>query len=170
MNIPHDDELLDIVDADDHVIGQRLRSELYANKQSNFRVINAFIVNDKGQLWIPRRTADKRVYPLHLDVGVGGHVGAGETYQQAFAREVQEEINLNVEKHPYTDLGHFTPHQHNVSAFMHVYKITYNQTPPYNPHDFTEYYWLYPQEIIERITTGEKAKGDLSKLIKLLFL
>ena len=46
MNQPiHDvDELLDIVNEHDHVIGQKYRSEIYNQGLSNFRVINAFLI------------------------------------------------------------------------------------------------------------------------------
>jgi len=74
------DEYLDLVDLQDSVIGRKLRSEVYAEHLSNFRVVNAFVLNSKGELWIPRRTADKRIFPLCLDMSVGGHVESGESY------------------------------------------------------------------------------------------
>jgi hypothetical protein len=42
------DELLDLVDENDQAIGQKLRSEIYHEKLSNFRVVNAFLINDQG--------------------------------------------------------------------------------------------------------------------------
>jgi len=54
------DELLDLVDRNDKVIGREKRSIVYAKRLSNFRVINAFIRNSQGELWIPRRTAVKK--------------------------------------------------------------------------------------------------------------
>ncbi|MFY9463164.1 MAG: hypothetical protein WAP52_03190 [Candidatus Sungiibacteriota bacterium] len=65
------DELLDLVDAQDRVIGVMRRGEVYAKGIHNIRVVNAFIINTKGELWIPRRTADKRSFPLCLDMRVG---------------------------------------------------------------------------------------------------
>ena len=67
-------ELLDIVSEEDVVIGEMERADVYAQGLSSFRVINAFIINDAGQLWIPRRHPSKRLCPLHLDASVGGHV------------------------------------------------------------------------------------------------
>src|ERR1044072_3256275 len=96
------DELLDLVSPDDVVIGQALRSVIYAHDWSNFRVVNAFIINDQGKLWIPRRTANKQLFPLCLDASMGGHVAAGETYHQAFVRELQEELNIDASTVKYT--------------------------------------------------------------------
>lgn len=42
------DENLDLVDENDNVIGQKKRSEIYAENFSNFRVINVFIINSQG--------------------------------------------------------------------------------------------------------------------------
>jgi isopentenyl-diphosphate delta-isomerase len=163
------DELLDLVDRNDQVIGVLERSQVYAQQRNNFRVINCFISNDVGQLWIPRRTAHKRLCPLALDVSVGGHVASGETYDAAFAREFYEEVGLRVEQVNYKKLGALNPHEHGVSAFMQVYQIFYNQTPPFNHEDFIEYYWLYPHEVLEKIAQGDKAKSDLPLLIQHFF-
>ena len=89
-----EEELLDLVDEQDRVIGARFRSEIYRDGLNNFRAVNAFLVNDFGQLWIPRRTAAKRIFPLCLDMSVAGHVASGEDYLTAFRRELYEELNL----------------------------------------------------------------------------
>ncbi len=133
------EEIIDIVDEHDVVIGQKKRTELDKTLGSgNFRAINAFIENDKGQLWIPRRTATKKLFPLALDTSVGGCVAAGESYEQAFARETVEEINIDIKDVSYSFVAYVTPQHHGVSGFMKVYKIYSNHTPNYNPEDFCE--------------------------------
>ncbi len=49
------DEILDIVDENDCIIGQVRRGDAYARGLTNFRVIDAFIRNSEGKLFIPRR-------------------------------------------------------------------------------------------------------------------
>lgn len=163
------DEFLDLVDQNDTVIDRERRSVVYAQGRSNFRVINAFIRNSKGELWIPRRTAAKRMFPLCLDVSVGGHVESGEAYEETLVRETQEEINLNLDQVSYQLLGTLTPHQHGVSAFMKVYEVKSEATPDYNKNDFVESFWIKPNDLLQRITAGEKAKGDLPKLVKIFY-
>lgn len=123
------DELLDLVDEQDRVIAQMRRSEVYTAKMSNFRAINAFIINTHGQLWVPRRAANKKVFPFSLDASIAGHVEMGESYEQAFAREAHEELNLDIQTVAYGQIGYCTPHTHNTSAFMKVYEINSDVVP-----------------------------------------
>ncbi len=165
-----EDEILDLVSVDDVVIGKQLRSVVYAQGLSNFRVVNAFVVNNKGQLWIPRRTASKRLFPLCLDASMGGHVAAGETYQIAFARELQEELGINADDIEYEMIGKLNPHDHGMAAFSYVYLIRANQVEHYNEQDFCEYFWLTPAECVEKLSSGDKGKDDLIRMIKILFV
>ena len=164
------DELLDVVDSADNVIGQMLRSEVYEKRLSNFRVVNAFLINKYGQLWIPRRSKNKRIFPLCLDTSMGGHVEAGESYEEALARELYEELRIDIANHPYEFIGALNPHEHNISAFMKVYLLEVNDAPNYNTDDFIEYFWLKPQEVLDLLDSGDVCKGDLPRIIKKLFL
>lgn len=170
MNTTHtQDEYLDLVDENDMVIGSKKRSEVYAENLSNFRVVNAFVVNSNGEIWIPRRTATKRIFPLCLDMSMGGHVDSGETYEQALKREIQEELSVEIDAVPHRLLGHLTPRKDGVSAFMNVYEVQLAHSPDFNKDDFSEYFWLTPNEILKRVASGEKAKSDLLKLVKIFY-
>ncbi len=168
-NQPVQDELLDLVDKNDHVIGTMRRSEVYAKKIHNVRVINAFIINSKGELWIPRRTAHKRSFPLCLDMSMGGHVESGETYEQTFERELKEELNIEVSQCNPRLLGYLTPYTNDIHAFMKVWEIRQDEAPQYNPDDFTEYFWLTPAQLLARLEQGDASKGDLPKLVKIFY-
>ncbi len=160
------DEILDLVDKNDNVISQKKRSEIYAQSLSNYRVVNAFLVNSEGKLWIPRRTANKRIFPLALDMSVGGHVESGESYDQTLKRETNEELNIDVDTAKVRFLGKLTPQNDGVSAFMHIYEISSDETPSYNKEDIIESFWLTPAELFQKIADGDQAKGDLPALIK----
>lgn len=163
------DEYLDLVDENDNVIGKKKRSEVYAENLSNFRVVNAFVVNSKGEIWIPRRAANKRIFPLCLDMSMGGHVESGESYEETLKRETQEELNIDTDKTQVRLLGHLSPQKDGVSANMNVYEIKMDETPNYNKSDFIEYFWLTPKALFEKIADGEKTKGDLPKLVTIFY-
>ena len=166
----NNEENLIIVNEHDEIVGHKPRSQVYAEGLSNFRVINAFIRNSSGELWIPRRVLAKRIFPGCLDVGVGGHVEFGETYEAAFRRETLEEIRIDVAGVSWRALGNLTPHGHGVSAFMTVYEIQHEAAPDYNPEDFIEAFWLSPRQVLERIADGIPSKDDLPILIRHFYL
>lgn len=163
------DEYLDLVDENDVVVGCKLRSEVHAEKLRNYRAINLFIRNSKGELWIPRRTAHKRLYPLGLDFSCAGHVQSGDTYEQTLKKEVMEELNIDTDTVRVRFLGKTTPRD-GVSCFQMNYEIESDEAPSYNPNDFIEYYWLKPEDVVRRVENGDVAKSSLVPLIRLYYL
>lgn len=163
------DGYLDLVDENDNIIGKEKCSEVYAENLSNFRVINAFVVNSKGEIRIPRRAADKRTFPLCLDMSVGCHVESGETYDTALKRETKEELNIDIDKISYRLLGALTPQKDGVAAFTKVYESRIDEVPDYNKNDFVEYFLLAPEDVLERIKNGDKSKDDLPRLINIFY-
>jgi len=87
------DELVDVVDEQDHVIGQARRADV---RRGNLRHRSVYILvfNRAGQLFVHQRTATKDVFPSHWDVAVGGVLAAGEDYDQGAYRELAEEVGI----------------------------------------------------------------------------
>lgn len=166
---PQDDEYLDLVDQDDQVTGRMLRSQVYKEGLSNFRVVNAFLRNSEGKLLFPKRQPTKKIAPNGLDFSIGEHVEAGESYDDAIRRGAREELNLDITQTGYRLIGKLTPHEHGTAAFMEVYEINTDEIPPYNPDDFSESSWLDPQEVRAMIRNGLPAKSDLSIVLDQLY-
>jgi isopentenyldiphosphate isomerase len=164
------DEMLDLVDDEDRVIGRALRSEIYDRGLRNFRVINLFLMNSIGRLWIPRRHGAKSLFPFALDVGVGGHVISGESYEQALAREMAEEIGVDLRSVQVEFLGYLTPSRDGVSAFTKTYLLRTDATPALNSEEFMEARWRAPNEVLRDIASGERAKDDLPLLLRRFFV
>ncbi|MFC8247674.1 NUDIX domain-containing protein [Streptomyces chartreusis] len=88
------DEILDIVDEQDRVIGQSPRGEAYA-KGLRHRCVFIEARDAEGRLFVHRRTPTKLVFPSRYDMFVGGVVGAGESYDEAALREAEEELGVS---------------------------------------------------------------------------
>ncbi|MEU8535752.1 NUDIX hydrolase [Streptomyces parvulus] len=87
------DEILDIVDENDRVVGQVPRGEAYA-RGLRHRCVFVWARDPEGRIFVHRRTATKLVFPSLYDMFVGGVVGAGESYDDAALREAEEELGV----------------------------------------------------------------------------
>jgi 8-oxo-dGTP pyrophosphatase MutT (NUDIX family) len=88
------DEILDIVDENDRVIGRSPRGEAYAEGLRH-RCVFIQARDAEGRLFVHRRTPVKLVFPSLYDMFVGGVVGAGESYDTAALREAEEELGVS---------------------------------------------------------------------------
>ncbi|MFJ2817742.1 NUDIX hydrolase [Streptomyces sp. NPDC087294] len=87
------DEILDIVDENDRVVGRAPRGEAYA-RGLRHRCVFIQARDAEGRVFVHRRTSTKLVYPSLYDMFVGGVVGAGESYASAALREAEEELGV----------------------------------------------------------------------------
>jgi isopentenyl-diphosphate delta-isomerase len=74
IELPHEEEVLDLVNENDEVVGTITHDKVFDFKNVApyyLRAVNAFIINSDGKLWIPRRTAHKKIAPDGLDFSVG---------------------------------------------------------------------------------------------------
>ncbi|MBY8878610.1 NUDIX domain-containing protein [Actinacidiphila acidipaludis] len=87
------DEIIDIVDEDDNVVGQARRADAYA-RGLRHRCAFVLVRDAEDRIFVHRRTARKLVFPSLYDMFVGGVVGAGESYDAAALREAEEELGV----------------------------------------------------------------------------
>lgn len=90
------DELVDIVNNQDRVIGQAKMAEAH-QKQLLHRYSHVIIVRSDDRLVIQKRHPEMKSYPGTFDASVGEHVSAGESYLQAAMRGLPEEIGIKTE-------------------------------------------------------------------------
>ncbi|MBI4023627.1 MAG: ribosomal RNA small subunit methyltransferase A [Verrucomicrobia bacterium] len=89
----HEEEMFDVVNAQDEVAGQERRSTVHARDLLH-RAVHIFIRNGKGELLLQKRSATKDISPNTWDSSAAGHLGVGEPYDDAARREVLEELGV----------------------------------------------------------------------------
>ncbi len=119
------EELFDIVDDQDRVIGQMARSEVHRQKLLH-RAVSIFVFNSRGQLLLQQRSATKDEYPLCYTSSASGHVTAGENYDETAPREMQEELGLTS---PVERLAKFPAGPETANEFTVLYR-TVTDAPP----------------------------------------
>ena len=61
------------------------------------KTIHVWIINDKNEVLLQYRCADKKLYPNMWDTSFAGHIDAGESSIQAVIREGKEELGIDVD-------------------------------------------------------------------------
>jgi 16S rRNA (adenine1518-N6/adenine1519-N6)-dimethyltransferase len=89
------DELFPVVDANDRVIGTAPRSQVHGDNLRH-RAVHILIFRPSGEVFLQKRSEWKDRHPLAWDSSAAGHVGAGEEYDVAAARELEEELGITV--------------------------------------------------------------------------
>ena len=93
------EEIFDEVNERDEVIGQRVRSEIHRLKLRH-RAVHILVFNDRGELFLQKRSELKDCFPGKWDSSASGHLDTGEEYDECAVRELREEIGLVLESIP----------------------------------------------------------------------
>lgn len=91
------DEIFDIVDEHDEVIGQETRGITHERKLLH-RAVHIFVFNKAGELYLQKRSHLKDTHAGKWDSSASGHVDSGETYEGSAVRELKEELMVRPRK------------------------------------------------------------------------
>jgi isopentenyl-diphosphate delta-isomerase type 1 len=86
-------EIFEIVDEDDKVIGTEKRSVVH-EKGLLHRAVDVFVFDKEGRIFIQQRSFKKLIGPGLWDVSTAEHLKPGETYEEAAVRGVKEELGV----------------------------------------------------------------------------
>lgn len=129
------------VDEDDQVLGVVPRSQVQA-EQLITRCTYIFVYNSAGLLCMHLRTAHKRLYPSFWDLAAGGVVGAGETYLEGAARELEEELGIaGVSLHSH---GRFFYQSPESRLWGGVYSCLWDGPIRMQPEEVVDLRWIDP--------------------------
>jgi isopentenyl-diphosphate Delta-isomerase len=92
---PENQEIFDVVNARDEVISQQPRSEVH-RLGLRHRAVHVLVFNQRGQVFLQKRSLHKDTFPGAWDSSASGHLDAGEKYDEAARREVNEELGVNL--------------------------------------------------------------------------
>ncbi len=93
------EELFDIVNINDEVIGQERRSEVH-RLGLRHRAVHVLVFNSNGDLFLQKRSMKKDCHPGVWDSSASGHLNAGEAYDACAVRELAEELGCHPERPP----------------------------------------------------------------------
>lgn len=122
-------EYLDIYDENGNYIGKETRENVHKNALWH-KTVHCWLYDKEGNVYFQIRADVNKLYTT-----ASGHIKAGETVKQGFAREIKEEIGINVnyEKAELVNIYTFTMDKQKSDgsmfrdrAFSNVYVCEYN--------------------------------------------
>ena len=130
------DEIFDVVDAADRVIGCATRRQVHARRLRH-RSVHVLLFNSTGQLYVQKRSTTKDTFPGHYDSSASGHLNTGEDYDNCAVREVHEELDLEIPRRHLRRLFKLDACAQTGWEFVWVYSVHGDYRPNPN-HDEVE--------------------------------
>ena len=91
-----DEQLIQVSDDDETIMGPVARRLVHGNPALIHRAVHVVVLNRGGFMLLQKRSFSKDVMPCKWDTSVGGHVGFGQSYEEAALREAGEELGVRL--------------------------------------------------------------------------
>jgi isopentenyl-diphosphate delta-isomerase type 1 len=157
------EEIFDVVNERDEVIGQERRSEVHRLGLQH-RAVHVLIFNERGEVFLQKRSMRKDTFPGAWDSSASGHLDTGETYDACAVREVREELGLTMTDPPRR-LFKLTACLE--TGQEHVWVYRYQAEGPFqlNPEEIEAGKWFTPAAVSRWMQDEPKAFASALLLI-----
>ena len=126
-----------------------IAAQAQAEAEERQCVVGSIIINEHGQAFVQKRSADRHLFPGCWDI-VGGHVEPGETLAEALRREIREETGWEL-SHILTQVGLFDwedEHGGKRREFDYLTQVEGDLAhPQLEPSKISEFRWVSLAEI-----------------------
>jgi isopentenyl-diphosphate delta-isomerase len=158
------DELFDIVNDRDEVVGRAPRREVHARGLWH-RAVHVLVFNAAGQVFLQKRSLLKDTAAGLWDSSCSGHVDAGEDYDHAAQRELGEEIGLALSRPP-ARWFRIEACAETSWEFVWVYRLAHEGPFILAPSEIERGEWFAPAELT-RLVEGKP--GDFASSFRLIW-
>lgn len=151
------DEIFDVVNDRDEVIGQATRREVHARGLLH-RAVHVLVFNARGQIFLQKRSLAKDSAPGCWASSCSGHVDSGEDYLTAAVRELEEEIGLRIAgPHLLVPILREGPCEATEQEFVWVYRLVSEGPFILNPAEIDSGKWFTLGELGREIAEKPEA-------------
>ena len=162
------EEIFDIVDERDEVVGQRTRREVHQLGLLH-RAVHVLVFNARGEVFLQKRSMTKDKSPGLWDSSASGHVDAGEAYDATAARELREEIGLTEERTPERILR-IKACAETDAEFVWVYRCEAGGPFVLHPGEIERGDWFAPEAVTKWVNEKPQEFASAFVLIWKLYL
>jgi isopentenyldiphosphate isomerase len=154
-------ELLFVVDENDCVLDVRARHIVHADGLRH-RAVHILVFDEKGRLFLQKRSMKKDLNAGQWDTSAAGHVDAGEDYEISAFREIEEELGITGIP-SLEPLFKLTPTVETGMEFVQVYRIQHNGPFVLAPEEIDEGDWFSSDEISARVHADDPSLTETFK-------
>jgi isopentenyl-diphosphate Delta-isomerase len=158
------EEIFDVVNERDEVIGRRSREEVH-RLGLRHRAVHVLVFNARGQVFLQKRSLRKDRQPGLWDSSTSGHVDTGETYDAAAVRELREEIGWTPDR-PLEQRFRIDACAETEQEFVQVYLETAEGPFTLNPDEIERGGWFAPEEVSRWI---RERPGEFAEAFRLIW-
>lgn len=161
------EEQVILVDEQDNQIGLMPKMEAH-EKAVLHRAFSVFIFNDKGDLMLQQRAADKYHSPLLWTNTCCSHQRDGETSLEAGKRRLQEEMGFTAELEEVFWFVYKAPFDNGLTEHEldHVMIGNFNGVPDINEEEVAAYKWMSLEEVKKDI---DERPDEYTAWFKIIF-
>lgn len=157
------EEIFDVVNERDEVVGRLPRREVHARKLLH-RAVHILVFDPHGRVFLQKRSMKKDLCPGLWDSSCSGHLDSGEDYDVAAVRELGEELGLKVAEPPVRwfrieaceDTGW---------EFCWIYRLRSGGPFVLHPDEIEGGEWLSPAEVDRKLAEKPEEYCPAFKLI-----
>ena len=142
-------EVFDVVNERDEVIGQQPRGEVHRLGLMH-RAVHVLVFNAAGQIFLQKRSMTKDTFPGAWDSSASGHLDSGEDYDACAVRELREEIGLILAAPPRR-LFKIEACAATGQEFVWVYRLESEGPFTLHPEEIERGEWFTPARLTELI-------------------
>lgn len=139
------EEIFDVVNERDEVIGRAPRKEVHARGLLH-RAVHVLVYNAGGKIFLQKRSMLKDRQPGVWDSSSSGHVDSGEDYDACAVRELREELGLAVSKPPQR-LFKLKACEQTDQEFVWIYRCESEGPFVLHPEEIETGGWFAPAEV-----------------------
>lgn len=163
MSTPVSQEMLDVVDDEDKVIGVRTRGDVHSLGLMH-RSVHILVFNSKGDLFLQKRSKNKDSNPGLWDSSAAGHLECGENYPDCAVRELTEELGIEVGT-TLEPLFHLPASPHTGMEHCNVYRCTHDGPFQLQPEEIDEGRWETSAHMDKRVADKDPTLTNILRLI-----
>ncbi|MFC1600627.1 NUDIX domain-containing protein [Patescibacteria group bacterium] len=143
------DELLDLVNDKDEVIGEVWKSEAHKSPSIIHREVAITVFNSRGKVLIQQRCMEKATDPGIWVTTAAGHIGVRENPRRAVKRELFEELGFDVSPKYYKKIFH--KRKNKESRFFWIYYAIVKELPEINinKEEVMATKWINPLKLVD---------------------